>query len=449
MGIFREYDIRGVYGKDINENIMENVGKALATFARENDLAGPIVVGNDIRTSSPSLSKSLIKGIISRGVNVVDVKTSSFGVCLFSGWKLKASLTAFVTASHLPPEWNGLKIYTGEGIGVSPAAIEGIIDDRKAGAEYEGSVEYADLKKAYIDFLRSRFKINKKLKIALDCGNGSTALAVPELFEAFGFETTKIFCDVDPGFPNRPSEPAPKNITKLVETVKNGGFDFGVAFDGDGDRAALVDGKGRVLTGNEIGMLFGRQTLKTKGGRAVITIACSLALEKELKKHGADVIKVPVGHTFVVAKCKDAGALLGVEESGHMVLPEYFAFDDAVLIPLKIAEIISGTDKSLADHYDSLIIYPFEEIPFNCPDDVKFGVISGLLEEFREIYDSVTDMDGVRLDFDDGWILIRASNTSPKIRLYVEATTKDRFEDLKKTFSKVVGDKIAAAAPVI
>ncbi len=447
MGIFREYDIRGVYGKDINENIMENAGKALATFAKNNSLTGSIVIGNDIRTSSPSLSEALIRGITSQGVNVVNVKTSSFGVCLFSGWKLKASLTAFITASHLPPEWNGLKIYTGEGIGVSPAAIKEIIDGNKeAATEYEGSVEYADLKRDYMEFLDSRFVIDKNTRAAIDCGNGSTSLVVPELFELLGFQTTKIFCDADPKFPNRPSDPAPKNIQTLVEAVKNNNLDFGVAFDGDGDRAALVDGKGRILTGNEIGMLLGRDIFKNKKGKAVITIACSLALEKELKSMGADVIKVPVGHTFVISKCKDEGALLGVEESGHVVLPDYFAFDDAVLIPLKVAEIVAGTKKTLAGHYDSLSIYPFEEIPFSCPDDVKFGVTSSLLEEFRDVYETVTDMDGVRLDFDDGWILIRASNTSPKIRLYVEATTKERFEDLKKTFSKVLDDKIRGAA---
>ncbi|MFH0889697.1 MAG: phosphomannomutase/phosphoglucomutase [Candidatus Aenigmatarchaeota archaeon] len=447
MEIFREYDIRGIYGKDVDESIMENIGKAIAIFVRKNDISGPVAVGNDVRSSSPLLSRALIKGITTQGVGVINVRTTSFGVCLFSGWKLKASMTAFVTASHLPPEWNGLKMYTGEGIAISPAAIKGIIDsDENIDVEYEGSVEYADLKRDYIEFLNSKFAIDKEIKIAVDCGNGSMSLVAPELFEALGFDTTRVYCNVDPSSPNRPNDPAPNNIGTLIKTVKDKKLDFGVAFDGDGDRAALVDGKGRVLTGNEIGILLGRQILKNKNGKAVITIACSSALEKELKKQDAEVIKVPVGHTFVISKCKDENALLGVEESGHIVLSEYFAFDDAMLIPLKIAEIIAGTNKSLAYHYDSMIKYPFEDIVFPCPDDMKFTIVQDLLNEFREMYDRVSDMDGVRLDFDDGWILIRASNTSPKIRLYVEATTTERFEDLKKTFTQILKDKLGEKA---
>ncbi len=446
MGIFREYDIRGVYGKDLTEKEMETIGKAIAIYVRKNDIPGPVTVGNDTRASSPLLSRALIKGITSQGVAVINARTSSFGVCFFTGWKLKSSMTAYITASHLPPEWNGLKISTGEGIGISPAAIKTIIDDKETiTVEYEGSVDYADLKRDYIEFLNSRFTIDKKLKVAVDCGNGSMSLVAPEVFETLGFTTTKIYCNVDPSFPNRPSNPTANNIKTLIETVIKNNLDFGVAFDGDGDRSTLVDNKGRVLTGNEMGILLGRHIFKNKKGKAVITVACSSILEKELKANGAEVIRVPVGHTNVVAKCKDEGALLGVEESGHMVLSECFAFDDAMPIPLKIAEIIAKTNKSLAEHYDSLTIRPFEEVVFDCDDDTKFTVIQKLLEDARNAHDNVSDMDGIRLDFDDGWVLIRASNTSPKIRLYVEASSREMLEELKKTFSKSVKDGIANA----
>lgn len=443
MGIYREYDIRGIYGKDLDEEIMKSIGKAVASFIRKNGWVDRVVVGNDIRTSSPSLSKALIKGIISAGANVTDVGTSSFGTCLFSGFKLKSALTLYITASHLPPEWNGLKIYTGEGIPIPPSIIKKIIDDgEEINVEYMGSVDSADLKKDYVEFLKSKFKINKKLKVVLDCGNGSTCLAAPEIFESLGFEVTKLFCNIDPKFPNRPSDPSISNITKLIETIKNGAYDLGVAFDGDGDRAAVVDNKSRVLTGNELGSVIGKHILAGKKGNVVITVACSMSMEKELKSAGGDIVKVPVGHTFVISKCKDTNAVMGVEESGHMVLPEYFAFDDAVIIPLKIAEIISTSHTSLSEHYDSLKIYPFEEIVFSCADDKKFSVVQNLLEDFRGIYDNITDMDGVRLDFENGWILIRSSNTSPKIRLYVEATTKERFEELKETFSEILKNEI-------
>lgn len=448
MGIFREYDIRGIYGKDLNEDTMESIGKAAAIFVRKNGWTDNVVIGNDIRVSSPSLSEALARGVVSGGVNVIDAGTSSFGTCLFSGLKLKSSLTLYITASHLPPEWNGLKIYTGEGIPVPPALIKEIIDEKPyPKPDYEGSIEKANLKPDYVEFLKSKFKISRKLKVVIDCGNGSTCLAAPDIFKALGFEVTELFCDVDPAFPNRPSDPSINNITKLIETMKSGAYDLGVAFDGDGDRAAVVDNKGRVLTGNELGSVIGKHILGRERGNVVITVACSMSMENELKKMGGMIIKVPVGHTFVISKCKDANALMGVEESGHMVLPEYFTFDDAVLIPLKIAEIIAESGKSLAEHYETLTVYPFEEIVFSCPDEKKFNVVINLLGEFREIYDKITDMDGVRLDFEDGWILIRASNTSPKIRLYVEATTQDKLEELKNTFSKVLQDEIVKVSP--
>ncbi|MBI4167895.1 MAG: phosphomannomutase/phosphoglucomutase [Candidatus Aenigmarchaeota archaeon] len=448
MSIYREYDIRGIYGKDLTDEIAESIGRAVATFIKRKDWPGSVVVGNDIRSSGPALSKSIIKGLISQGVNVIDVGTVSFGVCHFSGLQLKAAVTIFVTASHLPPEWNGAKISTGEGIPIPPALLKEIIDENSySKPEYTGSVEKADLKKDYINFMKSKFKFKNKMKIALDCGNGSMSLVAPEVFEAVGFNVTKIFCDVDPTFPNRPSDPAPANLKKLAETVKSGNFDFGVAFDGDGDRGVLVDSKGRILTGNELGVLLARHIFSKEKGKAVITVPRSLSLEKELKALGAEIIITPVGHTFVVSKCKDEGALLGSEESGHTVLPDYFAFDDALLIPLKAAEIIEETGKGLAEHYDTFIVYPYEEIVFSCPDTTKFTVVQNLLEEFRGIYDRITDMDGVRLDFDDGWILIRASNTSPKVRLYVEAITREKLDDLKNTFAKVLQDEIMKVSP--
>lgn len=448
MGIFREYDIRGIYGKDLTDEIAEEIGKALAIFVRRKDWAGPVVVGNDIRSSGAALANSFIEGIISQGVNVINIGAASFGVCFFSGSRLNAAATVFITASHLPPEWNGMKISTGEGIPIPPALLKEIIDENiNEEPEFKGSVGTANLKKDYVGFMKTKFKINKKLKIAVDCGNGSMCLVAPEVFESIGFNVTKIFCDVDPSFPNRPSEPAPANLARLIETMKSGSFDFGVAFDGDGDRGVLVDGRGRILTGNEVGVLLARHIFGKKKGKAVITVPRSLSLENELRALGAEIIITPVGHTFVVSKCKDEGALLGSEESGHTVLPDYFAFDDALLIPLKAAEIIKETGKSLADHYDTFTVYPYEEIVFSCPDDEKFAVVQNILEEFRGIYDRITDMDGVRLDFEDGWVLIRASNTSPKIRLYVEAFTKERFEDLKKTFAKILQDEITKVSP--
>jgi len=216
-----------------------------------------------------------------------------------------------------------------------------------------------------------------------------------------------------------------------------------VAFDGDGDRAAIIDDKGGYLGGNQIGIILGKEILsKSKEKKVIKTIACSLSVEEELKKVGAKIIEVPVGHTYVISDCKRQKASLGIEESGHIVMKDYFLFDDAILIPLKIAEIILKEGKKLSQLVDEIKIYSSEEIVFECRDEKKFEVVENLTRELKRKYERVNTLDGVKVSFDDGWILIRAAQTSPKIRLYVEAKTKEKFDFLKQKFSQILKEKI-------
>lgn len=446
--IFRAYDIRGIFGKDLTPELMYRIGLALGTLMKRKKLGNNALVGNDIRESSEVLSHMLISGFRATGINVTDVGTTSFGIALFSGWRLGKDVTAYITASHLGPEWNGVKFYTGEGIGFPEEDNVGIgrmakDEDFDIMPENVGKLDAANTKNEYVEFMKNNFKLGRKLKVVVDCGNGSMCHSAPEVFEALGFNVVKLFCDVDSRFPNRPSDPAPKNISALVAKVLETKADFGVAFDGDGDRAAIVDDAGRALSGNETGLVIGRDLLSERKGKIITTVACSMMLNKQLEPLGADIIQIQVGHTFVLAECAKQKGMMGVEESNHIVIPKYFAFDDSLIVPLKIAEIIEKNGKKLSELLD-FPVYPFEEITFKCSDENKFKVVENIKDKYSEKYDNINTIDGFRADFGDGWILIRAANTSPKIRLYVESETQEKLERLKAEFSKLLEDEIRA-----
>ncbi|MFH1105966.1 MAG: phosphomannomutase/phosphoglucomutase [Candidatus Aenigmatarchaeota archaeon] len=449
--IFRAYDIRGVFGKDLTPEIMLDIGLALGTMMKRKEMGNEIVIGNDIRMSSEALSHALVSGLRSSGINVTDVGTVPFGVCFFSGWKLKSGVTAFVTASHLGPEWNGLKMRTGEGISFTEEnnrEIGRMVRDKEfeITPEKTGNYRTYDMKEDYAEFLNGRFKINKKLKVVVDCGNGSMCISAPKILEKLGFEVVRLFCDIDSNFPNRPSEPTPQNIRSLVAKVLEEKADFGIAFDGDGDRAALVDDKGRVLTGNENGLIIGRNILEKKKGKIIVTVACSMSFERQLQPLGAEIVRIQVGDTYVVAECKKQKAILGVEESNHMVMPDYFAFDDSMLIPLKISEIICASGKRLSDIIGEFRLYPFEEVVFKCPEKDKFKVVENIQKRLSAKYEKANTIDGIRIEFEDGWALMRAANTSPKIRLSIESESDEGLKKLKEEFSKIVEDEIKAVS---
>ncbi|MFH0987669.1 MAG: hypothetical protein V1841_02140 [Patescibacteria group bacterium] len=443
--IFRAYDIRGIYKKDFDEESFKKIGFILGK-TRERFL-----VGNDIRESGASLSKALISGLLSGGARVVSAGTGSLGQILFSGLKSKTDKTLFITASHLTPEWNGLKPYFGDGEPLSQETIESIRDQVaviKDGTTDTGetAVEKVDFKREYLNFLLDKFPLikNNNLKVVLDCGNGSMSLATPEIFKAFGFNVIELFCQPDSSFPNRPSEPTIPATKVLREKVIAEKADFGVAFDGDGDRGIIIDDKGKYLTGNQVGIILGKDIVpQAKEKKVVQTIACSMSVREELRSVGARIIEVPVGNTYVISTCKKEKACIGIEETGHIVMTDYFLFDDAILIPLKIAEIILKARKRLSDLVSQIRIYPFEgEIPFQCDDEIKFDIIKKLTRDFKKKFNNVNTLDGVKVNFGDSWILIRPSNTSPKVNFYVEARTQEKFNTLKQEFNKILQEKI-------
>ncbi len=442
--IFRAYDIRGLYGKDIDPTLFYKIGLSAGTYLKNNFNGNSMTVGNDIRQSSHVLVHAFISGVLSSGVNVSFTETTSFGQTLYCGWESKSDLIAFITASHLPPEWNGVKFYYGDGVGLPEEELNKI-RDYTLNKTYEtsnykkvGRANIIDAKEKYASFFNKKFQFTKKIRVAVDCGGASMTLSAPEIFTNLGLDLIPVYCDPDPLFSQRPSDPKPENLETLKKTVLDKQCDFGVAFDGDGDRSVIVDNMGNVLSADETGIIIGKYGLSGKKGTIIANVECSKTVSEQLNPLGFSIKIIQVGHTFLTLHAKKEKALLGIESSGHLIIPEYFLFDDALVVPLKIAEILQDLNNALSELREMIPSYPTKKIEIQCADDIKFKVIDQLKELFTKSYEHTNTLDGIRIDFSDGWVLIRASNTSPILRLTTEAKTKELVLEYVNTFTEKI-----------
>ena len=444
--IFRAYDIRGIYGKNLDNEIMKKIGLGVGTMMIRKNLGNELLVGNDTRASSEELSNSFIEGVTSAGINATNVGTTSFGVALFSGWKLKKDVIAFITASHKPPEWNGIKFFDKDCVGffeednleIGRIVIEEDFED----SGKKGVVKKTDMKTKYIEYLKSKFNFEKKLKIVVDCGNGCTGLVAPDLLKDFkNLEVIELFCNIDPKFSGRGSDVQEENLQSLKNKVIKENADFGFAFDGDGDRIGIVDNKGHILETGQIGTIICKNLISNGTGKVVVNVENSMSMEEEVKKLGGEIIRIPVGHTFMMREALRSKAIFGSEASKHFVIPEYFPFDDAMVIGLKMCEIIS-TQGKLSDLAEKVKTYPNDRMKFECDDEIKFFVVENLKNKLSEEYDKIITMDGIRIEFKNSWVLIRASNTGPSIRITVEAKTFEKLAELKNKFSRLLTEEI-------
>ncbi|NOQ55575.1 MAG: hypothetical protein GQ477_02080 [Nanohaloarchaea archaeon] len=450
MSIFRAYDVRGVYGQSLTEEIMEKIGLALATLMKSKNMGSDILVGADIRSSSPVLLEAFIRGATRGGLDVVNAGITSFGVALFSGWKLKKDVTAFITASHNPSEWNGIKFYDKDCVGffedVNRELGEIVARGDFVQPDNVGLVSSVDMCDDYVRYLSDAFSVAKNIDVVVDCGNGSTSLSAPQTFSSVdNINPTVIFDNVDPLFSSRGPDVEAENLQKLKDKVLETGAAFGVGFDGDGDRAGIVDDKGQILNSDQIAYVVAQSIFSEKKGTMVVNVECSMAIERTLGEYGVKVLRIPVGHTFMMQKARETGALLGEENAFHFVLPEYFPFDDTIVIPLKIAEILSKCEKKLSEIVSEFPIYSKKRISVDCSDDIKFEIIDRLKKRFSAQYekDKVNILDGVRVDFDEGWILVRASNTAQIIRITSEAVNEKIRDELSYKYKKIVEDEIS------
>lgn len=440
--IFRAYDVRGT-GEDLTPAVMETIGQAFGTYVIKNGHE-EVVVGHDARRTSEDLYEALIDGIRKSPVSRIDkVGNEPFGVVQFHGWQTDKEI-AYITASHLPPAWNGVKFYHQTGVGYAEeenmTIKDQIIDDTRRDGE-DTTIEAVDAREPYINYLDDAID-SIDLDILLDCGNGMSGVTAPLLFEKQGATVTTLFEEPDGSFPNRESDVSADSLTKLADAV--GDHDLGIAFDGDADRCAVMLPDGTLLDADELAALVLDTFLEQQQGPVIANVECSSLLDWVTERHGVPIERVRVGHTYLLEAAVEHDAVFGVEKSGHFTVPHIFPLDDGVATALFMASVIDSMEGSLTEQNEQLPDTYRDRIAFECSSEIKFDVVEHVGERVLGMGD-ITAIDGVRLERDEGWVLIRASNTSPKVRLTVEAETEEGFETLKKTFSQMIEQEIRAS----
>ncbi len=431
--IFRAYDIRGVFGEQLTEEVATALGVAFGEFLGKNKA---VVVGRDVRLSGERLRNALISGLVSR-CDVTDVGVVPTPLLYFATNRLAKDAGIMITASHNPPEWNGFKLFKQRGCiyGEEMAQIRKIAErvnlegfERKAGR----IISHEGILQEYEDFVLHKVRVEERLRLVADTANGACGLLVPTLFKRLGCSILTLNEKPDGRFPSHLPEPKEETLGELMKRVVEEEADFGVGYDGDGDRAVFVDDAGRMIPGDVVLLIFAKDALERRsGGTVVYELSCSMAVEEFVKALGGVPVVERVGHVFIMDRMIAEGAVLGGETSGHFYFPEVHGMDDAVFASLRMAEILSKTGKRLSEIVDSLPKYPsVHERNFSCPDRLKFGVVDRLTARFRDAGLDVLDIDGVKVLDEDGWVLLRASNTEPLIRVSAEARSEEKLKEL-------------------
>ena len=439
--IFREYDIRGVVDKDLTDQDVVLIGKAFGTYLRGENRS-KVCVGRDCRLSSENYQHLLIKGLLATGCDVVDVGVCPTPVFYFSIRHLKKEGGIMVTASHNPPEYNGFKLCSGYDslFGEQIQKVRHIIEDRTF-AEGSGSTETADVVAPYKKVLEDNVKLARPLRVGIDAGNGTAGVVALPIIRALGCEVFDLYCDMDGNFPNHEPDPTvAKNMQDLMGLVQEKGLDVGIGYDGDGDRIGVIDEKGDIIWGDQLMIMYARDILSRKPGATFISeVKCSQTLYDDIEKHGGRAIMWKTGHSLIKQKMKEVKAELAGEMSGHMFFADrYFGYDDAIYASCRLLEILAETGKSITELLDDVPrTYSTPEIRVPCPDDRKFQVVKDVTEYFRQRYD-IIDIDGVRILFEDGWGLVRASNTQPVLVLRFEALSQTRLSEIQSLVESVL-----------
>lgn len=448
--IFRAYDIRGVVSDTLTPEVVEQIGRAYGSECLARDCK-TAVIARDGRLSGPALLAALAKGIQASGVDVIDIGMVPTPVLYFATHHLKTGTGVMVTGSHNPPEYNGLKMMIA-GDSLHGDSIKGLytrlVENNLVNGE--GSLEQADIIDDYLAKIIGDIKLERPMRIAYDCGNGVAGAVAPQLFEQLSVGAIGLYNKVDGTFPNHHPDPAKvENLQDLIKTVKDNKLELGLAFDGDGDRVGVIDNKGNIIWPDRQMILYSQDIIaRNPGAHIIYDVKCSRLLPEAISKAGGQPEMWKTGHSFIKARLKETGALLGGEMSGHIFFKErWFGFDDALYSAARLLEILSRDDRPVSEIFD--------EIPnsINTPElNVKFdeGAHHSFMNDFIRTANfdgaKITTIDGLRADFEDGWGLVRASNTTPSLVIRFEADNNDALKRIQNLFGdtmKAVDNSVA------
>ena len=432
--IFREYDIRGIYPKEINENVIEQIAKAISIKCLKNNIP-EICVGRDGRLSGESLLDCLSESLSGFGINVINIGLVSTPLLYFAAKKNKHKSGIMITGSHNPKNYNGVKMVINDNP-VSGSEIYKLIYKDKPSTKKKGTIVYKDIKKEYIQEVKENVNINNKVKIVIDCGNGAAGCIAPDLFKSMGCEVIELFSEVDGNFPNHHPDPAKiENLNDLISQVKESDADLGIAFDGDGDRVGLVTNEGKVIYPDKIMMILSKDILSSKKGSIIFDVKCSNLLPDIISSHGGKPIMSPTGHFHIKNAIKRHNPLLAGEMSGHIFFNDkWYGFDDGHYSGARIIEIVSKENRKISEIENELpLLYSTPELNIDVTDETKFKIIEDFSKECSLDGEKIT-IDGLRINFKNGWGLLRASNTTPKLVLRFEGNSVDDLNQIKSNF---------------
>lgn len=444
--MFREYDVRGrVTDDELNEKSVAIIAKAFGTMLRKRKIK-TCVLGYDYRDCSKKFHDAFLKGILSTGVNIIDLGMILTPMMYSAQYHYKSKGGAMITASHNPNGWSGFKLGTDFSHTLVPEEVKELyqLTISENFIRGKGAVKKDNFLKAYKDDLLKRVKIKRKLKVVINTGNGTAGAIAPEIFKTAGFEVIGLHTNLDWTFPHYfPNPSVPEMMEETGKLVVKEKADVGIAFDGDGDRLGVTDEKGRMIFPDQFMILLARQVLeKQPGAKIIFDVKSTQALEEDIRNHGGVPIMWITGHSYIKSKRQEENAPLAGENSGHIFFgpPIYYGFDDGIFTALKLLEYLSNQNKTFSQimkETPSYISTP--TLHADCADEVKYKVVEKVVKDFKNAGYNVNDINGARVSFGDGWGLVRASSNLPVLVLRFEAKTKKRLEEIMSIFREFLG----------
>jgi len=439
--VFREYDVRGVVGTELTEEFVYDLGRAIGTYGSRRGTT-TMTTGRDCRLSSDMFHNAIMRGIAATGVNVIDVGLCPTPLLYYSIRHLETSGGVMITGSHNPPEFNGFKICIG------PDTIFGdqiqelrTIMEADGYLSGSGTLRTENIIPSYYDHIFNNVTVKPGLKVVVDGGNGVGGYFALPLLERFGCDVTALYCDMDGRFPHHHPDPTiVEHLTEIISIVKQQKADVGIAFDGDADRIVIITDAGKILLGDELLMLFSRFVLKEHPGATVVgEVKSSQRLFDDITSHGGHAIMWKAGHSLIKDKLRKENAVLAGEVSGHLFFADrHFGYDDAIYASARLLEVLSMTGEKISSILSDVpSSFTTPDIRIDCPDEIKFHVVESVRNHFRREYE-VVDIDGARIRFDNGWGLVRASNTQPQLVMRFEAWTDEELQAIMTLVKNVV-----------